>query len=79
MPAQKLEDALACLRSAFPLTIFTLSNGVITGGGVTVAPGLIQGTSLQMVRVVGAALKAIEDQQAEAARKSAAEAGNGFG
>lgn len=73
MPAQALEAALACLRSAFPLTQFTLANGQISGGGVIVPPGLIQGTPLQMVRVIGAQLKAIEDQQAEAARKAAQE------
>lgn len=71
MPAQKIEDALACLNSAFPLTKFKIENGQITGGGVTVAQGLLNGTALSMVRIVGSQLKAIEDQQAEAARKAA--------
>jgi len=71
MPAQKIEDALACLTSAFPLTKFKIENGQIVGGGIVVAPGLLQGTSLAMVRIVGAQLKAIEEQQAEEARKAA--------
>jgi hypothetical protein len=73
MPAQKIEDALACLQSAFPLTKFKIENGQITFPGGVVAQGLLNGTSLAMVRTVGAALKAIEEQQAEAARKKAAE------
>jgi hypothetical protein len=73
MPAQKIEDALACLQSAFPLTKFKIENGQITYPGGVVAQGLLNGTSLAMVRTVGAALKAIEEQQAEAARKKAAE------
>jgi hypothetical protein len=71
MPAQKIEDALACLASAFPLTKFKIVNGQITFAGGVVAPGLLNGTSLAMVRIVGAQLKAIEAQQAEAARKAA--------
>lgn len=62
MPAQTLEDALHILRSAFPGINFMLKDGVISGGGITVAPGLIQGTPLQMVRIVGQQLKAIEDE-----------------
>lgn len=77
MPAQTIDEALACLNSAFPLTKFTIQNGQIVGGGITVAPALIAGTSLQMVRTVGAQLKAIEEQQAEAARKAAAEQADG--
>lgn len=71
MPAQKIEDALACLNSAFPLTKFKIQDGQITGGGIVVAQGLLNGTSMSMVRIVGAQLKAIEEQQAEAARKAA--------
>lgn len=74
MPAQKIEDALACLTSAFPLTKFKIENGQIVGGGVTIAGGLLNGTSMSMVRIVGAQLKAIEDMQAEAARKAAEDA-----
>lgn len=71
MPAQKIEDALALLQSAFPLTKFTITNGQITYPGGVVTQGLLQGTSLAMVRTVGAALKAAELQQEEAARKAA--------
>ena len=77
MPAQKIEDALAMLQSAFPLTKFKIENGQITFAGGVVAPGLIAGAPLAMVRIVGAQLKAIEEQQAEAARKAAAEQANG--
>jgi hypothetical protein len=74
MPAQKIEDALRTLQSAFPLTKFKIENGQITYAGGVVDPGLIAGTPLAMVRTVGAALKAIDAQQAEAARKKAEEA-----
>jgi hypothetical protein len=74
MPAQKIEEALACLNSAFPLTKFKIVNGQIVGGGVTVAQGLLNGTSLAMVRIVGAQLKAIEEENAKRARDEAAKA-----
>ena len=77
MPAQKIEDALAMLQSAFPLTKFKIENGQITYAGGVVSQGLLASTPLAMVRTVGAALKAIEEQQAEAARKAAAEQANG--
>jgi len=77
MPAQKIEDALAMLQSAFPLTKFKIENGQITFAGGVVAPGLIAGAPLAMVRTVGAALKAIELEQEAAARKAAAEQPNG--
>ena len=66
-----LQEALRILTSAFPPTKFKIENGQITGGGITVAPGLIKGSPLAMVRIVAAQLKAIEDKQHEDARKTA--------
>lgn len=77
MPAQKIEDALACLVSAFPLTKFKIENGTITGGGVVVSGGLLNGSSLAMVRIVAAQLKAIEDQQRAAEQIAAQKAAEG--
>lgn len=71
---EKLNNALAMLRSAFPLTQFKIVGGQITGGGVTVAPGLIAGAPLALVRIVAAQLKAIEEQQAADAKKAADDA-----
>jgi hypothetical protein len=71
MPAQKIDDALMMLRSAFPNTQFKIENGQIVGGGIVVAQGLLQGAPLAMVRIVASQLKAIELEQEEAARKAA--------
>ena len=46
-----LQEALRILTSAFPPTKFKIENGQITGGGITVAPGLIKGSPLAMVRI----------------------------
>jgi hypothetical protein len=71
MPAQKIDDALVMLRSAFPRTQFKIENGQIVGGGIVVAQGLLGGAPLAMVRIVASQLKAIELEQEEAARKAA--------
>ena len=71
MPAQNINDALQCLRSAFPKTQFSIKDGSIVGGGITVAPGLLQGTALAMVRIVASQLKAIEDKALEKAQQDA--------
>ena len=74
MPAQKIEDALTMLTSAFPLTKFKIVDGQITFAGGVVAQGLLNGAPLAMVRIVAAQLKAIEEQQAAAAKKAAEDA-----
>ncbi len=73
-PKRTIDDALAMLKSAFPLTPFRITNGQITAPGIVVAPGLITGAPLAMVRIVAAQLKAIEDEQAAAAKKAADDA-----